>query len=161
MKKWKRLLQAAGCLILAFVIAVTDVQAASGYYFKYNDEKATPGSSAEKFLEAAGEPEKTSKTNSCATKGYDYKYEYKDFILKTYTNDKKKNATQYVNSIVFTTNKVKTPEGVKIGSTEKTVKKKYKNAKEEFGVYTKKKGKTKIMITVDDGKVTAIEIVLK
>lgn len=165
MKNWKNVLRVTACLFLTMVIALADVQgvfaATRGFYFKYNGEKAMPGSSAEDFLEAAGAAKSTSKTNSCATKGYDYKYEYEDFILNTYTNDKKKNAKQYVNSIVLTSKNVKTPEGIKIGSKEKTVKKKYRNAEKNFGVYTKIKGNTKIIITVDDGKVSKIEIVLK
>lgn len=161
--KYKRNgLKAAACLLFAVMLAaaVQTVQAAPrGYYFVYMGEKAVPGASADDFLEAAGEAQKTSRSASCAAKGYDFTYEYEDFILTTYTNSKKKNAKQYVSSIVLTSEAVETPEGIRIGSREKTVRKKYKNAEESFGVYTGTKGKTKIMITIDDKKVSGIEIV--
>lgn len=165
MSAWKHALRVTICLLLTAVCAaaaVSDAMAAPrGYYFEFQKKKATPGASAEPFLEAAGEAQKTTRSNSCATKGYDYTYEYEDFILRTYTKEKKQGAAQYVSGIVLTSKEVKTPEGIKIGSKEKTVKKKYKNAKESFGVYTKTKGKTKIVIAVEDGKVSGIEIVLK
>ena len=42
---------------------------------------------------------------------------------------------------------------------EKTMKKKYGRARDNFGVYTYKKGKMGITFTVDDGKVSAIQYV--
>lgn len=153
------------CLCLAFVMLFTAtpaVEAATkGFYFKYNKVKAIPGEDASKFIEAAGEADDVSKTNSCATKGYDYTYTYEDFILETYTEKKTKDATQYVNSITFLTDEVKTPEGIKIGSKESTVKRKYKGAKKSFGVYSLTKGETKITVEVEDKKVTAIKIMKK
>ena len=63
---------------------------------------------------------------------------------------KQKNAAIFV---------AKTKEGIKIGSKEKTMKKKYGRARDNFGVYTYKKGKMGITFTVDDGKVSAIQYV--
>ncbi len=153
------------CLMLALVLAfgsVCAVSAASkGYYFTYNKVKATPGSKAASFIKAAGKATKTTKTNSCATKGYDYTYKYADFTLTTYTEKKTASATQYVRSIQLVTDKVKTAEGIKIGSTESAVKKAYKGAKSLGGVYTATKGSTKIVIAVKDDAVTDIMIMTK
>ena len=93
----------------------------------------------------------------CAYDGEDIKYVYDDFTLVTYTE--KKGGTEYVQSIKFTSKKAKTKEGIKIGSKEKTMKKKYGRARDNFGVYTYKKGKMGITFTVDDGKVSAIQYV--
>ena len=49
-------------------------------------------------------------------------YQYEDFILYTYSNSNK--GKEYVNGITFLTDKVKTKEGIKIGSTLKQVQKK-------------------------------------
>ena len=157
--------KAALCICMAFVLVAsgfTPVQAASkGYSFKYKKVSIKPGDSAEKFLKKAGKPDSADRANSCATEGYDYTYDYGSFILTTCTKNKKKKAKQYVCSIKLVTDKVKTAEGIKIGSTEKQVKKKYKNAKSKYGVYSATKGKTKITIEVTDKKVTAIEITKK
>lgn len=153
-------------LALAFVMVIasvlpTQVKAARGFSMKYEKTTVTPGDKADKILDKAGEPKSTKKKNSCATEGYDYTRTYKDFTLYTYTKTKKKNATEYVSRIKFLTDDVQTSEGLKIGSTEKTLKKKYRGAKENFGVYSKTKGKTKINITVSKEKVTSIEILVK
>lgn len=163
MRDYKGLCKKILCLLVAAVITISVVEpalaATKGYYFSYNKAKATPGQSAAAFLKAAGEADSVKKTNSCATKGYDYTYEYKGFTIVTYTNTKKKNAKEYVSSIKITSSDVKTAEGITIGTKESTVKKKYKNAKKKFGVYSHKKGKTIINITVEKKKVTAIEII--
>ena len=166
MKKKQRKIFRLMAFVVALVIVTVSLEpitadAAKGYSMKYGKTSVTPGGKADTILDKAGEAKKTKKTDSCATEGYDYERTYKDFQLKTYTNNKRKNATEYVSSIKFLTKNVKTSEGIKIGSSEKTVKKKYRGAKEEFGIYTKTKGKTKIAITVSDGKVTEIEIYLK
>lgn len=153
------------CLLLALVVVfggVTAVGAATkGFYFTYNKAKAVPGSNAASFIKAAGKASKTTKKNSCATKGYDYTYKYADFTLVTYTEKKTKTATQYVLSVEITSDKVKTPEGVTIGSSEAAVKKAYKGAKAIAGVYTATKGSSKVSIEVKDDKVTSIKILKK
>lgn len=163
MKKQNKIFRwVAVALAVTFMITcVQPVEAARGYSMKYDKTTVTPGAKASKILDKAGEPKSTKKKSSCATKGYDYTRTYEDFVLYTYTTSKKKNAAEYVSSVKFLTDSVKTSEGIKIGSSEKTVKKKYRGAKENFGVYTKTKGKTKINIVISDGKVTEIEIMEK
>ena len=144
-------------LVLGACVIRTD--AASGYSFKYKGVSITIGSDATKFLKKAGKPKSVTKQKSCAYNGMDRTYTYSYFKITTYSNTD--NGTEYINSITLTSKKVSTKEGIKIGSTEKQVKKKYKKATESHGVYTATKGKTKLIITVSDGKVTAIQYIAK
>lgn len=159
MKKCMKMIMS---LLLVFSLvaglSVTSVDAASGYKFKNKGVSITIGSNARRFIKKAGKCTRTAK-KSCAYNGEDITYKYDNFTLTTYST--KKGGKEYVNSITFTNSKVSTKEGIKIGSTEKQVKKKYKKAKENFGVYTATKGKSKIIITVDDGVVSAIKYVSK
>lgn len=160
MKKLTKVLMSL--LLVVSLIAgtsVVSVDAASGYSFKYGGVSVTIGSKATKFLKKAGKPTKKTEKKSCAYAGKDRTYQYKNFTVTTYSKSNK--GTEYINSITLTTSKVSTKEGIKIGSSESDVKKKYKKAKENFGVYTATKGKSKLLITVDDGKVTAIKYVAK
>lgn len=169
MKNFKTIFRNVICVALALVLASaatitvsTEAQAASkGYFFKYEKTKATPGKAAAKFIKAAGKAKSSKKANSCATKGYDYTYEYDDFKLGTYTTTKTVGAKEYVSYIELTSDKVSTAEGIKIGSSESLVKSKYKTAKKNFGVYTAIKGNTKITIAIDNGKASEIKIMKK
>lgn len=162
MKKVAKVLMSL--LLMVSLVAGTcavNVEAVSGYSFKYGGVSITIGSNAKKFLKKAGKPTKKTEKDSCAYAGKDRTYQYKNFTVTTYTKSKAANSTEYINSITLTSSKVSTKEGIKIGSSEKDVKKKYKKAKENFGVYTATKGKSKLLITVDNGKVTAIKYVAK
>lgn len=149
------------CLVFALVFAMTiPASAASkGYSFKYNGVSITINSKAKNFIKKAGEPNKTKRSKSCAYKGEDIVRTYDDFKLTTYT--KKKGGTEYVSSIKITGKGVSTPEKVKVGSKKSTVTKKYGKAKEQFGVFTYKKGKTKIVIKMKNSKVKSIEYMAK
>lgn len=145
-------------LILPFSIIVSEAKDNKGYGFKYKGIKVMPGDDASKFLKKVGKASKTTRYNSCLTDGYDYTYKFKNFTLSTYTKNKNSNAVQYVSSIELTSKGVKTLEGIKLGSSEKQVKKKYKNAKKSYGIYTKAWKKTKILISVKNKKVISIMI---
>ena len=67
--------------------------------------------------------------------------------------------TEYVNGITFLTNKVSTKEKIKIGSSYSAVKKKYGNKKDYLGVYTYKKGGSKLQVEVTDDVVTNIRYI--
>lgn len=58
--------------------------------------------------------------------------------------------------IRFRSNKAVTKEGIRIGSSLKDVTKKYGKAKARFGVYTFKKGSSKLQIMLNGNKVSAI-----
>lgn len=129
-------------------------EAAAGYQFKYKSVTVTMHSAAKKFLKKAGKAQKTKVKKSCAYKGKDRTYQYKDFIFYTYSKSAK--GAEYVMGITFRTNKVATKEGVKIGSPETMVTKKYGKAKPKFGIYTYKKGKSKVQFEVTNNVVTNI-----
>lgn len=158
MSKKRGILLFVICMICFMVMPENRARAAKGFYFRYKKVAAVPGKNAEKFLKKAGKPNKKERGDSCLTDGYDYIYEYDSFRLSTYTEEKSEDAIQFVSSIELTSDQVKTPEGVKIGSPEKTVKKKYKHANKKYGIYTKVKNHTKIVITIKRKKVAGIMI---
>ncbi len=139
--------------------ATQPAEAASGYQFKYKGVTVTMHSAAKKFLKKAGKAQKTKVKKSCAYKGKDRTYQYKDFILYTYSKSAK--GAEYVLGITFRTKKVATKEKVRIGSSEKMVTKKYGKAKPKFGIYTYKKGKSKIQFEVTNKVVTNIRYTTK
>ena len=114
-------------------------------------------SDASKLIKKAGKVLKKKESKSCSYKGLDRVYQYKDFILVTYSNSKK--GKQYVNGIKFRNKKVATKEGIKIGSSLNSVINKYGKAKDNFGVYTYKKGKSKLQFEITNEKVTTIQYV--
>ena len=141
--------------VLLFVGLTPSEEAASkGYQFKKYGVTISMHSKAAKFLKEAGKPQKKKATKSCAYDGKDRTYQYKDFILYTYSNSDK--GTEYVNGITFRTDKVATKEGIKIGSTEEAMLKAYGDAKAKYGIYTYTKGKSKLQFEVTDGKVKNI-----
>ena len=154
MKKSKKMISLVLAIAMVLLVPVSVVSAApKGYGFRYAGVTVYVHGKASGLIDKMGEPNKKSKSKSCAYDGEDIKYVYDDFTLVTYTE--KKGGTEYVQSIKFTSKKAKTKEGIKIGSKEKTMKKKYGRARDNFGVYTYKKGKMGITFTVDDGKVSA------
>lgn len=155
----RRFLTVCLAAVLALAMALP-VGAASGYSCKYKTVTAKPGDTATKFKKKVGGTRR--KSASCAAGGYDYIYNGKDIKLETYTTKKKKNATEYINSITFKTKKPQTKEGVKIGSSLKTVKSKYKGKTvKDNRVNTFTKGKTKLQISIRKGKVTGIRYLRK
>lgn len=156
---WKKLVVLCIAVIIAVAGTNTTVFAKSkGYGFKYKGVTAYMGKSAKKLIEKAGEPEAKQVSKSCAYDGKDRVYQYKNFILYTYS--KTDNGKEYVNGITFLNSKVKTKEGIKIGSSLKKVKKAYGKKKAKYGIYTYKKGKCKLQIEVKKGKVTNIRYIL-
>ncbi len=114
-------------------------------------------SKAKKLIKKAGKPSAIKVKKSCAYKGKDRTYKYKDFILYTYSHTE--DGEEFVNGITFLTSNVSTPQGIKIGSTLDQMIKKYGKVKDKFGVYTYKKGKTKLQIEVTDGIVSNIRYI--
>lgn len=137
---------------------ITPVSAKSkGYKFAYKKVSVYMGGPAKKLIKKAGKPVSKTVKKSCAYKGKDRTYKYKNFILYTYSNSDK--GAEYISGITFLNGKVKTKEGIKIGSTLKQVQKKYGKKKAKFGIYTYKKGDCKLQIEVTDNKVTNIRYV--
>lgn len=152
-------------LILAVFAASVSVPAASvqaapkGYIFKYKKTSASMHGKADALMKKAGKPISQKRSKSCAYDGLDGTYVYKDFILTTYSHSIK--GAQYINSITLRTNKVATKEGIKIGSSYNAVVKKYGKAKDNLGVYTYTKGKSKLQIEITDGEVSGITYMAK
>lgn len=149
---WKKI--AVFLMAAVFVIGMAGdcSQAASkGYVFRYNKASAKMNGAAANFIKKAGTPNKTISKKSCAYEGKDRTYEYEDFILYTYSNSD--DGPEYIGGITFLTKDVKTKEGIRIGSSYEDMVKKYGKGKENYGIYTYKKGKSVIQIEIKDGKV--------
>ena len=128
MKKSKKMISLVLAIAMVLLVPVSVVSAApKGYGFRYAGVTVYVHGKASGLIDKMGEPNKKSKSKSCAYDGEDIKYVYDDFTLVTYTE--KKGGTEYVQSIKFTSKKAKTKEGIKIGSKEKTMKKKTKITK--------------------------------
>jgi hypothetical protein len=148
------------CLAVMMVVGglSTSVDAASkGYQFKKYGVTISMHGKAASFIKKAGKAQKTSVSKSCAYDGKDRTYQYKDFILYTYSKSDK--GAEYVNGITFRTKNVSTKEGIKIGSSEEQVLEAYGKATPKYGIYTYKKGKSRLQIEVTDEKVTNIRYV--
>lgn len=161
MKKsiWTKMVTICLAAILVMSSVAQPAEAAAGYQFKYKGVTVGMHSAAKKFLKKAGKAQKTKVKKSCAYKGKDRTYQYRDFIFYTYSKSAK--GAEYVMGITFRTNKVATKEGVKIGSPESLVKKKYGKAKAKFGIYTYTKGKCKLQLEIANKKVRNIRYVAK
>lgn len=150
----------AAVLTAGILLGSTGVQAKKkGYAFSYKKATVHMGDPAKMFLKKAGKPKKKSSAKSCAYKGKDRTYKYKDFEIYTYSNSN--NGPEYVNGIALRTSKVSTKEGIRIGSSWADVKKKYGKGKDNFGIYTYKKGNSKLQIEITDDEVTNIEYIMK
>ena len=160
----KKILKKAIVMMLSLVLLMSAFNipaeaALKGYKFKNKGVTVTMNSNAKKFIKKAGKPINYKETKSCAYDGKDRVREYKNFILYTYSNSD--NGPEYINGITFLNKKVKTKEGIKIGSKLKKVQKAYGKGTERYGIYTYTKGKTKLQIQVKDGKVSNIRYILK
>lgn len=153
-----RAILAALALVLTLGLVCAPIQAKpKGYVFTYKKVSVGMHDKAKKILKKAGKPSATKVKKSCAYKGKDRTYKYKDFILYTYSHTD--DGEEFVNGVTFLSSDVSTPEGIKIGSTLDDVKKKYGKAKDKFGVYTYKKGKSKLQIEVTDDVVSNIRYI--
>ena len=129
----------------------------SGYVFSFKGVSVGMHDKAKQIIKKAGKPLAKKVKKSCAYKGKDRTYKNKYFILYTYYHTD--NGEEYINGITFLNSNVSTKEKIKIGSTLQEMKKKYKNGKEKFGIYTFKKAKCKLQVEVTDGKVSNIRYV--
>lgn len=147
-------------IVIAGLIAPQDTQAKSaGYLFKYKGVSVSADSAAKKLISKAGKPQKKQVKKSCAYDGKDRIYQYKDFWLSTYS--KTNSGPEYVQQIKFRNAKVKTKEGIKIGSKEATIIKKYGKGYDRTDLlinqaYVYKKGNCTLKISVKNGKVSGI-----
>ena len=84
------------CLTAVVAIGGVSMPASAkskGYVFKYKGVSVTMNGAAKKLIKKAGKPSKKTVKKSCAYKGKDRTYTYKDFQLKTYS--KTNNGAEY------------------------------------------------------------------
>lgn len=148
----------AVCLVIAMT-GNSSTAASKGFIFRKNGVSVTMNGAAAKFIKKAGKPNKTISRKSCAYDGKDRTYEYDDFILYTYSNSD--DGPEYVGGITFLTKKVKTKEGIRIGSSYDDMIEKYGEGEENYGIYTYKKGNSAIQIEIKDNKVNNLRYVAK
>lgn len=126
----------------------------SGFVFQTGDTVIGMNEDVSPILAELGKETAYSETTSCAFKGLDKIYSYPGFDLYTYPLDGKDN----VNSVYFTDETAKTPEGIGIGSTEEEMLAAYgEDYTEEFGVYTYAKDRSTLSFIVTDGLVESVE----
>ncbi len=159
-------LRRAMAICMAMVLAVGSLSVvktadakSKGYLFKYKGVSVSADSAAKKLIKKAGKPQKKQVKKSCAYDGKDRIYQYKNFWLTTYS--KTNNGPEYVQQIKFRNAKVKTKEGIKIGSKEAAVVKKYGKGYDKSeqlinSAYVYKRGNCTLKINVKNGKVSAI-----
>ncbi len=144
-------------LALGIACGITSQAKTAGYRFTYKKVTVSMHGSASKLIKKVGKPLKKTAEKSCAYDGMDRTYTYKNFILYTYSNSNY--GPEYIDGITFLTKKVKTKKGIRIGSSLKKLLKKYGTTKEKYGIYTYKKGKSKLQFEVTDDVVTNIRYV--
>lgn len=145
-------------MAMVFLQVTPSVQAKSkSYRFTYKKVTVYMDGPAKRLIKKAGKPKSKKVTKSCAYNGKDRIYKYNDFILYTYSNTD--NGPEYINGITFLTSKVSTKEGIKIGSSYSSVQEKYGDKKDYLGVYTYKKGNSKLQIQIEDDEVINIRYI--
>ena len=134
-------------------------QAFKVYNVKYLDKDVTPGKKFDyKDLDTTEKPKITT-TTGCALYGMDHVYTYKDIEIVTNIDDTDKSETVY--SVYFITDKVATPEGIKIGSTVDELVQALGDNYDEFnGTYTFTGQGVYITIQTKKNVVTSIEYIM-
>ena len=106
MKKSKKIISLVLAIAMVLLVPVSVISAApKGYGFRYAGVTVYVHGKASGLIDKMGEPNKKSKSKSCAYDGEDIKYVYDEFTLVTYTE--KNGGTEYVQSIKFTSKKGK------------------------------------------------------
>ena len=140
------------------------VQAAAGntgqnsgddkYTFTYEGIDIVLGAEAGPIVKALGEPKHVFEDPSCAFEGIDKMYYYDGFIVNTYPDGDK----DYVLSVVFSDDSVKTDKGIYLGMTLEDITKAYGDGYEnDLGLYTYTLGLTELSFIIEDGKIADIK----
>ena len=88
MKKSKKIISLVLAIAMVLLVPVSVVSAApKGYGFRYAGVTVYVHGKASGLIDKMGEPNKKSKSKSCAYDGEDIKYVYDDFTLVTYTEE--------------------------------------------------------------------------
>lgn len=131
--------------------AVTE---ANAYSFSVNGVRIHMNENTAELLKKLGEYVNYSESSSCAFDGLDKIYSYSGFDLYTYPVKDE----DFVNSVYFTDETVKTEEGIGIGDTVEKMKETYgTDYTEEFDVYTYTKGDSQLQFLTTDGIIEAVD----
>lgn len=142
---------------MVLLVPVSVVSAApKGYGFRYAGVTVYVHGKASGLIDKMGEPNKKSKSKSCAYDGEDIKYVYDDFTLVTYTEKKvARNMYNPSNLLQKGKDQRRNQDWKQRKNNEKEI---WKSTRQFRRVHLQK-GKMGITFTVDDGKVSAIQYV--
>ena len=161
MKRISVFLLAAIMLLSLVGCGSTDIDPQEeNFSFTYNGTKITLGAEAAPIIDALGEPRSYTEEPSCAFEGMDKTYYYGSFYISTYPLDGK----DYIYNLWFADDGVATDEGIRIGSTQSQVEDAYgKDCFNGTNIFVMPKGQSKLVILIEDGKVSSIryEVILE
>lgn len=147
------------CLACLFILTACEEQKdEENWRFTTGGVTLEPGKTcAEALTKLSSACKSHSATDSCANAaGQDVLYVYDGFRLTTY-REKENDPNEKLVKIEFTSDAVKTAEGITVGSTADAVKAAYGEPTTDSGstlIY--RRGATELLLTVRDGRVTGI-----
>lgn len=154
----KRLLAWFLCLAALLTLGSCGKKAEEGWVFRVNGVSMTLGEGcADALASLQSECRSQNATGSCwKDTGEDVIYQYDGFRLKTYRT-KSGDPNETLLAVEFTTDEVKTPEGITVGSTLDAVKAAYGTPTEEdSSSVTYDRGNTRLRFSLRDGNVTGV-----
>ena len=172
MKKFLALLL---CMIMAFCVVAcdkdddkessndgdkgnSDKQQTVSFYVEYGSTKIEIGADAATVISALGEPTSKQEMGSCGDQGTLTKYKYSSIEIYVLSNGSK----QTVDQITLIDDGVKTPEGVKIGSSKDDVTKACGKATKQTDTnITYSSGNKNLVFQIRDGSVVGIDYRMK
>lgn len=172
MKKFLALLL---CILMAFCVVAcdkdedkdtsddgdkgnSDKQQTVSFYVEYGSAKIELGADAASIISALGEPASKQEMGSCGDQGTLTKYKYSSIEIYVLTNGSK----QTIDQITLIDDGVKTPEGVKIGSSKDDVTKTCgKATKQSDTNITYSSGNKNLVFQLRDGSVVGIDYRMK
>ncbi len=102
MKKSKKIISLVLAIAMVLLVPVSVISAApKGYGFRYAGVTVYVHGKASGLIDKMGEPNKKSKSKSCAYDGEDIKYVYDEFTLVTYTEKKRWHRICTIHQIYF------------------------------------------------------------
>lgn len=144
----------AGCGNTKDAESKTPNKAENKYYFETQGVKFAMNDKAADIIKTLGTTE-TKKIPSCAHQGEDtvYYYDAYGYELETYTV----NGEEYISCVWFSSDAVKTPEGLAIGDSEQTIESLYGKKQSDAAAYIYKDANTMLTIMAKDGVVSSIQ----
>lgn len=123
------------------------------FQFTYRGTVIAIDAEAAPVVAALGEPKTYTEEASCVFDGLDKTYSYGSFYLATYPKDGK----DYISRIWFTDDSVSTPEGIRIGASQKDVEQAYGEKLGTQNSFTFVQKDSKLTVLLEEGAVTSIQ----